>query len=71
MPHPASLRLATSSDSPRPVRTEEVDDDEILEFTLPASVAEDIRKNLGNQDRPPPATRPLAGRLRRFLRWPW
>lgn len=61
MARTSTLRLVSSENPPRPSWPDDLDDDEILDWSLPAGVADDLSKNLGNPSPATPATRPLPG----------
>ena len=65
------LKLVSDQNPPRPQQPDEVDGDEEFIFSLPAGVADELSKNVGNKGpatRPP---RPHPGRSLWSRIWPW
>jgi hypothetical protein len=69
MTYATPLRLVSSTVHPRPEQPDEVDGDEVLEWTIPAGVAGSPPETLVNPTPATPATRPARGLLGRLFGW--
>lgn len=71
MTYQTPLKLVSDQNPPRPQQPEEVADDEEFIFSLPAGVAEELEKNVGNKGPATQPPRPLPGRSLWSRIWPW
>lgn len=70
MTYHAPLRLVADNDTNHPEWPEDVADDDFVTLSLPAEVAESIRRNLENPRPATSATQPPSGFFGRlFSRW--
>ncbi len=69
MAYTSPLKLISDQNPPRPNQPEEVDDDEEFIFSLPAGVADELSKSVGNQGPATHEPRPPSGWWGRLFSW--